>query len=81
MTPKEKAKELLDRYRTNVVMWSGGVEVEEANVRQCALIAVREIITNCTWKKSTYEKWGFTWVDEQTTIEYWMEVKECIEIH
>jgi hypothetical protein len=40
MTPKEKAKELVDKYSTYVVMWAGGIEVEKQNVKQCALIAV-----------------------------------------
>jgi len=44
MTPKEKAKELCDKYATYVVMWTGGIEVENQNCKQCALIAVDEII-------------------------------------
>lgn len=45
MTPKEKASQLIDKYRTFVVMWTGGVAVENENVKQCALICVDEIIT------------------------------------
>ena len=44
MTPKEKAKKLFDKYATYVVMWTGGIEVENQNCKQCALIAVDEII-------------------------------------
>ncbi len=44
MTPKEKAKELFDKYATYVVMWTGGIEVENQNCKQCALIVVDEII-------------------------------------
>ena len=44
MTPKEKAKELFDKYATYVVMWTGGIEVENQNCKQCALIAVDEIM-------------------------------------
>ena len=44
MTPKEKAQELFDKYATYVVMWTGGIEVENQNCKQCALIAVDEII-------------------------------------
>ena len=44
MTPKEKAQELLDKYATYVVMWTGGIEVENQKCKQCALIAVDEII-------------------------------------
>jgi len=44
MTPKEKAEKLVNRFGTYAVMWSGGIEVEKQNVKQCALIAVDEII-------------------------------------
>ena len=44
MTPKEKAKELFNKYATYVVMWTGGIEVENQNCKQCALIAVDEIM-------------------------------------
>ena len=44
MTPKEKAQELFDKYATYVVRWTGGIEVENQNCKQCALIAVDEII-------------------------------------
>ena len=44
MTPKEKAQELFDKYATYVVMWTGGIEVENQNCKQCALFAVDEII-------------------------------------
>ena len=44
MTPKEKAQELFDKYATYVVMWTGGIEVENQNCKQCALIAVDEIM-------------------------------------
>lgn len=68
MTPKEKAQELFDKYATYVVMWTGGIEVENQNCKQCALIAVDEIINND----------GFTRHDDSLT-EYWQEVKQEIE--
>jgi hypothetical protein len=43
MKAKEKAIELVNKYSTYVVMWSGGIEVERENVKQCALIAVEEL--------------------------------------
>jgi hypothetical protein len=46
MTAKEKAQALFNKYATYVVMWTGGVEVEKQNCKQCALIAVDEIINN-----------------------------------
>lgn len=54
MTAKEKAKELVDKYSTYVVMWTGGVEVERQNVKQCALIAVDEILEECRLERDWY---------------------------
>ena len=69
MTPKEKAKELFDKYATYVVMWTGGIEVENQNCKQCALIAVDEIIDAIKHEDNRmyYE------------IKYWEEVKQEIE--
>ena len=70
MTPKEKAKELFDKYATYAVMWTGGAEVEKQNCKQCALIAVDEIIEqNNIWIKHT----------GKGTNNYWQEVKAEIE--
>ena len=55
MTPKEKAKKLVRKY------WDlGGIDVLEA--KQCALIAVEEILNN-----------GFQFIDD---FEFWKQVKE-----
>ena len=42
LTPAEEAKLLVDKYRTYVVMWAGGTEVSNENVKQCALISAEE---------------------------------------
>lgn len=65
MTPKEKAKELVDKYSTYVVMWAGGIETSKQNVKQCALIAVDEILL------------AGEDVDEFADA-YWQEVKQEI---
>ena len=62
-TAKEKAEELFDKYSTYAVMWNGGIEVEKQNCKQCALIAVDEIMYNC------YE----------VMKPFWQEVKQEIE--
>ena len=69
MTPKEKAQELFDKYATYVVMWTGGIEVENQNCKQCALIAVDEIIDAIKHEDNRmyYE------------IKYWEKVKQEIE--
>jgi len=69
MTPKEKAEELVKKFGTYAVMWSGGIEVERQNVKQCALIAVNEIL------KDREEIDGMRVINDP----YWLEVKEEIE--
>ncbi len=79
MTPKEKAEELIDKYRPLVKNWDcyWDIELPEADIlrdcKQCAIICVEQILP-CTWKLETYKKWGFICVDELTTTEYWQEV-------
>lgn len=70
MTPKEKAKELFDKYATYVVMWSGGIEVENQNCKQCALIAVDEIL------ESHYILLAGVKI---SIYDYWQQVKQEIE--
>ena len=72
MTPTEKAKELVDKYSTYVVMWAGGIETSKQNVKQCALIAVDEIISNMP--KGFYS--GIRPDYKGTDLEYWTEVKQ-----
>ena len=71
MTPQEKAEELFNKYATYAVMWTGGIEVEKQNCKQCALIAVNEVIANIEPSVS---------MDVITArIKYWQEVKEEIQ--
>jgi hypothetical protein len=43
MTPKEKAKELVDKFRNEITSFLGD-NMKKINAKQCALIAVDEII-------------------------------------
>ena len=70
MSPYEKAEDLFNKYATYVVMWTGGSEVERQNCKQCALIAVDEmILQNNVWIKQI----------GKGTNNYWQEVKKEIE--
>ena len=73
MTPKEKAIELVDKYGTYVVMWTGGIEVERQNCKQCALIAVDEIIEAT---KTEIDRPDYNGV---VLDKYWQEVKTELE--
>jgi hypothetical protein len=74
MTPKEKAKELVDKFRLHVLEKDFfGDSVEHDNAKQCALIAVDEILAS---KPSEVYKVYSTWIPAST---YWINVKEQIE--
>jgi hypothetical protein len=69
MTAKEKAEELLDRYETLGKDFTRGVSMREF-AKQCALIAVDEILKQC---------WDYRDIDVQASYDYWQEVKQEIE--
>ena len=70
MTPKEKAKELFNKYYS--YLKSNLMDDKEAieDAKQCALIAVDEIIEAIEWHE--YET-------PNKEIRYWQEVKQEIE--
>lgn len=71
MTPKEKAEELVNKY---VGLNSGKISdysrIEFPTAKQCALIAVDEIIDAIDWHK--YEV-------PNNELKFWFEVKKEIE--
>ena len=67
MTPKEKAKELVDKFSNECLLTTDGGKV-------AALIAVDEIIKECyNWNGSDNVQW------ETNRFDYWNEVKQEIE--
>ena len=79
MTPKEKAKELVDKFyqrfplKMNVITRKGDLSWEYDNwkeAKECALIAVDEIMKAVGWEKMELG------VDRDN---YWEEVKQEIE--
>ena len=71
MDAKEKAKELVDKFKPHSHFWVHDLgrqkdyEIEQLeNAKQCALICVDEIM-------SDYQSW--------VTNEFWLEVKQEIE--
>jgi hypothetical protein len=69
MTPKEKAKELVDKMysytpvRANLTL----IEEDKNTAKQCALIAVDEILNDCNVHLHLHQ------------IEYWKKVKRQIK--
>lgn len=71
MTPKEKAKELVDKFISYSYFSHGNNSMnrsyqQEDNAKQCALIAVDEILNQFNWRSAT-------------GLAYWEEVKEEIQ--
>jgi hypothetical protein len=80
MTPKEKAKELIDKFLlevTGVDMYSYNIDsMNLFSAKQCALIAVDELIENHNKMKDfLFSEIGYL----ITSPEYWQEVKQEIE--
>jgi hypothetical protein len=71
ITPKQKAKELVEKFKLNVLDYEGN-GINEYKAKQCALIAVEEIIdlnlglSNCDENNWSIEK-------------FYIEVKQEIE--
>jgi hypothetical protein len=77
-TPKEKAKELIDIYKKKVSMtikdYSLVCKVLDIDMaKQCALIAVDEILKELESFYPKYESW-----DLKSKLSYWINVKQEI---
>ena len=80
MTPKEKAKELVQKYAVQLPYEHKGridegswLKIFEYNIdlaKHCALIAVQELIDQCH---------GYREIDLGMSLDYWEEVKQEIE--
>lgn len=76
MIPKEKAKELVDKFTDIENEYNEYSDFKQA--KQCALITVDEILENVNYFFTELEKDGLpNKFDDE--IEYWQEVKQEIE--
>ncbi len=75
MTPKEKAEELVDKYR-NTIMSFLSDNMKDMNAKNCALIAVDEIIGTLNHDIRDLDVRGSVLLD---LIKYWQEVKQELE--
>ena len=65
LTPKEKAKELFSKYQ-NIYITEDSMGIDDELAKQCALIAVEEIISI-----------KLLWFQKDTEhLDFWKEVKE-----
>mgnify|MGYP007049626331 CR=1 FL=1 len=80
MTPKEKAKELVDKFRLHVLEKDFfGDSVEHDNAKQCALIAVDEMLNNGNLESQLIQAKYRGKEPYSFELEYWQEVKQEIE--
>jgi hypothetical protein len=72
MTPKEKAEELVDNFKMKVLDRDGTSAMNYFEIKQCALIAVDEILNISKIVSIRRDK-------VYMELEYWIEVKQEIE--
>ena len=70
MTAKEKAQELVDKFRTEITSFLGD-NMKKINAKKCALVAVDELIKIHYLLTTTH--------DTSPSINYWKEVKKEIQ--
>ena len=71
MTPKDKAQELVDKFFIDVLDREGTSAMNLYEAKQCALIAVDELIEVVSLINDKYIQLG--------TLQYWQQVKKEIE--
>ena len=79
MTPKQKAIELVDKYQYVENKYKEYLTYEQC--KQCALIAVDEMINSCAfldYKNKKYDEVSCDYPDYHF-VNYWNEVKTEIE--
>jgi hypothetical protein len=75
MTPKEKAKELFERFRSEIISFLSD-NMKDENAKRCALIAVDEILKIIPQNEYMEDRGEF---NENRELIYWKEVKQEIE--
>jgi len=77
MTPKEKAEELFSKYATYVVMWAGDSNTTNQNCKQCALIAVEQILNSDP--NNLHSDYDYNECKLGVDVKYWEQVEQEIE--
>ena len=70
MTPKEKAQELVDKFRNEILSFLND-RIKDQNAKRCALVAVDELIKIHYLLTTTH--------DTSPSINYWKEVKQELD--
>lgn len=75
MTPKEKAKELVDKFYCKTDSLGLAFCFNYSNAIQCAIIVVDEILSNFGLRAE-----GMTHFTTYSTIQYYQKVKQELEL-
>ena len=85
MTAKEKAEELIDKFRNEITSFLGD-NMKKINAKKCALVAVDEIINSsplepnfADWDDCGGEHRYFYDAQKTHAFHFWHEVKQEIE--
>jgi hypothetical protein len=82
MTPKDKAQELVDKFIEHTMEFDelDGYVEDKDNAKQCALIAVDELIKNQEKITKNLNRYlSIANIEIQDTGDFWQEVKQEIE--
>jgi hypothetical protein len=81
MTPKDKAKELFNKfcYAIRTEERGDGYYTNVFHAKECALIAVDEVLKLSDSHKIIYSKFNNNELTEYTEFYYWQQVKKEIE--
>ena len=71
LTPKEKAKELFSKYQ-NIYLTEDSMGIDDELAKECALIAVDEIINSL----ENYGKESDELQNMENDFRYWQEVRQ-----
>lgn len=76
MNAREKARQLIEKYAN--YNWSNPIELMKERTKQCALIAVEEVLQQLVWMHAAANtEFMRTFISDQN--DYWKEVKQEIE--
>tara|TARA_R110000868_G_scaffold94744_1_gene261133 strand:+ start:154 stop:366 length:213 start_codon:yes stop_codon:yes gene_type:complete len=68
MTPKEKAEELIDKFRNEITSFLGD-NMKKINAKKCALVAVDEILNHHHQSQGLYRIDRYFWEQVKKEIQ------------
>lgn len=78
-TPTEKAKELVDKFSIDIRPFSENGEWSKGQAKQCALIAVEELIKHLSVITNVETTKEYMSPEIELDVNFWIDVKTEIE--